>query len=65
MPSAVLTRLGGDIVKALQMPSTKAKLLDVGFEVIGNTPTEFAALIRVQIELTGKIVKAANIQPIE
>jgi tripartite-type tricarboxylate transporter receptor subunit TctC len=65
MPPAVLARLGGDIVKALQMPSTKAKLLEVGFEVMGNTPAEFAALIRMQIELTGKIVKAANIQPIE
>ena len=65
LPPAILARLGGDIVKALQMPSTKAKLVETGFEVIGNTPAEFAALIRSQIELTGKIVKAANIQPIE
>ncbi len=65
MPPAILARLGGDIVKALQLPATKARLQDVGFEVIGNTPAEFAVMIRSQIELTGKIVKAANIQPIE
>ncbi|MSQ50520.1 MAG: tripartite tricarboxylate transporter substrate binding protein [Betaproteobacteria bacterium] len=65
LPPAILARLGGDIVKALNLPATKAKLLEVGFEVIGNTPAEFSALIRTQIELTGKIVKAANIQPIE
>jgi tripartite-type tricarboxylate transporter receptor subunit TctC len=65
LPPAILARLGGDIVKALQMPSTKAKLIETGFEVIGNTPAEFAVMIRSQIELTGKIVKAANIQPIE
>lgn len=65
LSAAVLGRLGGDITKALQLSSTKTRLLETGFEVIGNTPTEFAALIRTQIELTGKIVKAANIQPIE
>ena len=65
LPPAILARLGGDIVKALQMPATKTKLQDVGFEVVGNTPAEFAAMIRVQIDLIGKIVKAANIQPIE
>ena len=65
LPPAILGRLGSDLVKALQLPTTKTRLLETGFEVIGNTPTEFAALIRAQIELTGKIVKAANIQPIE
>jgi len=65
MPAPILARLGGDIVKALQLPATKSKLQDVGFEVIGNTPAEFAAMIRAQIELTGKIVKAANIQPLD
>lgn len=65
MPPSVLSRLGADIVKALNMPATKTKLLDVGFEVIGNSPAEFAVMIRSQIELTGKIVKAANIQPLE
>ena len=65
LPPAILARLGGDMVKALQLPATKSKLQDVGFEVIGNTPAEFAAMIRSQIELTGKIVKAANIQPLE
>ena len=65
LPPAVLNRLGGDIVKSLNLPATKSKLADVGFEVIGNSPAEFSALIKTQIELTGRIVKAANIQPIE
>lgn len=65
LPPAVLGRLGRDLVKALNLPATKAKLLETGFEVIGNSPLEFAAMIKSQVELTGKIVKAANIQPIE
>ena len=65
LPPAILTRLGGDIVKALNLPATKSRLADVGFEVIGNSPSEFVALIKTQIDLTGRIVKEANIQPIE
>jgi hypothetical protein len=47
------------------LPATKSRLAYVGFEVIGNSPSEFVALIKTQIDLTGRIVKAANIQPIE
>lgn len=65
LPGPVLNRLGGDIVKALNLPATKAKLGEVGFEVIGNSPAEFSTMIRRQIDIIGKIVKAANIQPIE
>jgi tripartite-type tricarboxylate transporter receptor subunit TctC len=65
MPDPVLRRLSGDAVKAIVRPDTKAKLADIGFDPIANTPEEFAALIRRQIDLVGRIVKAANIQPTE
>jgi tripartite-type tricarboxylate transporter receptor subunit TctC len=63
MPDAVLRRLNGDAVKAILRPDTKAKLSEVGFDPIANSPEEFAALIRRQIDLVGRIVKAAGIQP--
>jgi tripartite-type tricarboxylate transporter receptor subunit TctC len=63
MPDPVLRRLNGDAVRAITRPDTRAKLADIGFEPIANTPEEFSALIRRQIELIGRIVKAAGIQP--
>jgi tripartite-type tricarboxylate transporter receptor subunit TctC len=62
MPDAVLRRLNGDAVRAITRPDTRAKLADIGFDPIANTPEEFAALIRSQIELVGRVVKAAGIQ---
>jgi tripartite-type tricarboxylate transporter receptor subunit TctC len=63
MPQAVLRRLNGDAVKAINRPDIKAKLADIGFEPIANSPQEFAAMIKRQIELVGRIVKGAAIQP--
>jgi tripartite-type tricarboxylate transporter receptor subunit TctC len=63
LPQPVLRRLNGDAVKAVNRPDISAKLLEIGFDPIANSPEEFAALIRRQIDLVGRIVKAAGIQP--
>jgi tripartite-type tricarboxylate transporter receptor subunit TctC len=65
MQPALARRIAGDFVKAMNEPKTKAKIESVGFNVRGNTPEEFAAQIRRETELAGKIVKSAGIQPIE
>lgn len=65
LPQPVLRRLHADAVKALALPQTKAKITDLGFDIIGNTPEEFTALIKSQIELVSRIAKSAKIQPIE
>jgi tripartite-type tricarboxylate transporter receptor subunit TctC len=62
VPPPLLRRISGDIIKALNLPDTRAKLTDQGLEVIGNTPEEFAALIQRQKSLVARVVKAANIQ---
>ncbi|OGA34739.1 MAG: hypothetical protein A3G80_03610 [Betaproteobacteria bacterium RIFCSPLOWO2_12_FULL_62_13b] len=63
LPAPILRRVNGDVVRAMRQPETTKKINDAGFEVIGNSPEEFAALIKGQIELTGRIVKAAGIKP--
>ncbi|MFM9969533.1 MAG: Bug family tripartite tricarboxylate transporter substrate binding protein [Burkholderiales bacterium] len=65
LPQPILRRLHGDAVKALAFPQTKTKINDLGFDIIGNTPEEFTALIKSQIELVSRIAKSAKIQPIE
>lgn len=65
LPQAIVRRLHADAVKALAMPQTRAKITDLGFDIMGNTPEEFTALIRSQIELVSRIAKSAKIQPIE
>ena len=65
LPQPVLRRLHADAIRALALPQTRAKITDMGFDIIGNTPEEFTALIRSQIELVSRIAKSAKIQPIE
>jgi len=64
LPQPLLRRIHADVLKALNKPEIRAKLADQHFEVITNeTPEEFAAQIKRQIDLVGKIVKSAGIKP--
>jgi len=62
-PPAVIERLQTEIARALQSPDVKARLAGLGAEAVGNTPAEFAAMIRTESAKWGKIVKDANIKP--
>jgi len=65
MPAPLLTRVHADVVKALNMPSVRTLLSEKQyFEVITNeTPAAFAAQIKQEIDLVGKIVKGEGIKP--
>lgn len=43
LPADVKAKLHGSIVAALNDPSVKPKLTEVGFEIVANTPEQFAA----------------------
>ena len=64
MPESVVRRLSEEINKAMAEQEVKDKLEAIGFVVLPpNTPAEFAATIRRDLEHVGRIVKAAKIQP--
>jgi tripartite-type tricarboxylate transporter receptor subunit TctC len=48
--------------KILAQPDTKERLAELGYEVVASTPQEFAARIRVEIEMWAKVIRAANIK---
>jgi tripartite-type tricarboxylate transporter receptor subunit TctC len=60
LPRDVVTKLHGEVSKLLAGDLTK-RLQDLGLDVAGGTPEDFAAFIRQDIEKYGRIVKAANI----
>ncbi|MFG6416510.1 Bug family tripartite tricarboxylate transporter substrate binding protein [Roseateles sp. DC23W] len=43
LPADVKQKLHAGIVKALNAPDVKPKLLEQGFEIVGNTPAQFTA----------------------
>ena len=63
VPPAVIARLNTEIVKIISPAEVRAKLDEIGFTVIASTPEEFSARVKRDIELVGKVVKTAGIQP--
>ena len=59
-PNEIVARLHAESVKLLKLPDVKDRLDATGFESIGNTPEQFAAYIRSEIEKWGKVVKASG-----
>jgi tripartite-type tricarboxylate transporter receptor subunit TctC len=62
LPAPIVRRWHGALIKAVEVPEVRAKLEDSGAVVIANSPDEFAAMIRSDIEITGRAVKGVNIK---
>jgi tripartite-type tricarboxylate transporter receptor subunit TctC len=61
-PRTMITRLNQDFVRILKGRDTSERIADVGAYVIANTPEEFAAAIKADIQKYAKLVKAAGIR---
>lgn len=59
---AIVAKLHGQVAKLLAQPDVKSRIEGLGFEVIGSSPAEFAAQIKVEVEKWTKVVKAAGIK---
>ena len=63
-PRPVIERLNREVVKALKMPDVIERLATQGGnDLVGNTPEQFAQVIKNDLALYGRIIKAAGIQP--
>jgi tripartite-type tricarboxylate transporter receptor subunit TctC len=61
-PSAVVTRLHTEIIKAMQHPDVKTFMAREGADAVGNAPTEAATFIAREVEQLGKVIKAAGVK---
>jgi tripartite-type tricarboxylate transporter receptor subunit TctC len=61
-PKEIVTLLHSQIVKIVAEPEVQKRLDDLGFEVVANTPDQFAARIKLELEKWGKVVRDAKIK---
>jgi tripartite-type tricarboxylate transporter receptor subunit TctC len=54
--------LYGETAKALATPDIRKKFDELGLEPVGNTPAEFADLIRKETPEWAKVIKDAGIK---
>jgi tripartite-type tricarboxylate transporter receptor subunit TctC len=62
-PATIVRRLHSETVKALALPDLCGKLADFGLEVIGNSPEEFAAAIKLEIPKWASVIHESGIKP--
>lgn len=61
-PRPIIDRLNREIVSFLQTPEAKNTFLKVGVETIGSTPEEAAARVKSEMNILGKVIRAAGIK---
>jgi len=64
-PKPIVDLLNKEIVKAMALPDVKAKCDQLGFDPVANSPTEFAAYVKKEVEKWGKVIKDAKIPQIQ
>ena len=61
-PPEVVARLNREIVKILNAPEVRESIVRDGNEVVADTPQEFTAFIRAEMDKLGKVIKAAGVK---
>jgi tripartite-type tricarboxylate transporter receptor subunit TctC len=61
-PRELVSRISADLRKLLREPDTARRLEDLGIEPVGNSPEEFGAFIKSEIERWTRVAKAANVK---
>jgi tripartite-type tricarboxylate transporter receptor subunit TctC len=59
---SIIARLHQETVRALTASDVRKRFGDAGMEVVANTPTEFAAVIKSELAQWAKLIKEAGIK---
>ena len=61
-PRALIEKLNAEVTRIVKLPEAKERLANVGFEIVGSSPDEFAKLIREDIPKWNKVVRESSIR---
>jgi len=59
-PKAIITRVNEAVVKVLRSPGIQAQFITLGADPVGDTPEEFAAFVRRDLQRYAKVVKLSG-----
>jgi tripartite-type tricarboxylate transporter receptor subunit TctC len=64
-PKAIVDKLNKEIAKIMAMPDVKEKCAQLGFDPVADSPEQFAAYVKKEVEKWGKVIKEAKIPQIQ
>ncbi len=56
-PKEIISRLNTEIVQSVTQPNISAQLVKMGFEIVANTPEQYAVFLREENAKWGKVVR--------
>jgi tripartite-type tricarboxylate transporter receptor subunit TctC len=62
IPPAVRDRLANEVIAIVKVPEMAQRITGFGWTVVGNTPAEFSAFMRAELDRYGKVIKSRGIQ---
>jgi len=60
MPPNIVARLHDELVKALEAPDIRSRILDDGSEPVGSSPADFRAFMSADLDKWGRLVKQSG-----
>ena len=60
-PREIVDRVRAEVARIVQLPEIRERIATLGGEPVGNTPEQFAAIVRSDIAKWKQVAKAANI----
>ena len=63
MPKDVLAKLSREVARIVKLPDVSEKLLAQGAIPVGNTPEEFAAFVKREMDTWGKVAQQVGLKP--
>jgi tripartite-type tricarboxylate transporter receptor subunit TctC len=64
-PQIVIDKIHRETARTLAQPDVRGRMAELGVDLIGNTPTEFAAVIKAEITQWAAVIKGAGIKASE
>lgn len=59
----VIAKLHGEFVRALHAPEVRERLAPAGYEIIANTPEQFASHMRAQMKRLARLIRETGARP--
>ncbi len=61
-PRDSVNRMSAALASVIRMPEVSQRLIDLGFDPLGGTPEQFAAIIKSETEKWARVIKAAGVR---
>jgi tripartite-type tricarboxylate transporter receptor subunit TctC len=61
-PQRIVERLQVEATKVMARPEVRSKLEGLGLQLVGNTPAQFAAIVRTEMPMWGDVIRKAGIK---